>query len=188
MKRILSLALVMISIFTLASCSREEGEAPFGMIKASSDAAEFYLYVPNDWVVTTEENSLMASARASESDPSNITMIGFEDGSGEYADIDAFWAYYKNELASRIFDFAGEGDERATTFNLTLEGEGMIIDDVPAKKYEYSGKLAGSDLSYMMVIAKIDSVFYIITYTSSQSLYSKHADKVNALIEYIEFK
>ena len=130
----------------------------------------------------------MASARASESDPSNITMIGFEDGSREYADIDAFWAYYKNELATRIFDFAGEGDERATTFNLTLEGEGLMLDDIPAKKYEYSGKVAGGDFSYMMVIAKSDSVFYIFTYTSTPSLYENHKDDVDALIKYIEFK
>ncbi len=188
MKRILSLVLVILSIFTFASCSREEGEAPLGMIKASSDASEFYLYVPKDWEVTTEENSLMASARASESDPSNITMIGFEDGSGEYADVDAFWAYYKNELASRIFDFTGEGEERATTFNLTLDGEGAIIDDVPAKKYEYSGKIAGSDFYYTMLIAKSGSVFYIFTYTSTPSLYEKHKSDVDALIEYIEFK
>lgn len=171
-------------MLTLVSCSREEGEAPFGMIKASSDVSEFYLYVPNDWQVTTEENSLMASARASESDPSNVTMIGFEDGSKAYDSIDAFWAYYKNEFETRIFDF----EENASTFSLTVEGEATLIDGIAAKKYEYKGKVGGSEFYYTMVLAKIDSVFYIFTYTSTATLYDKHQNDVEVMLDYIDFK
>lgn len=184
MKRILSFALILISILTLVSCSREEGEAPFGMIKASSEVSEFYLYVPKDWAVTTENDSLMASARASESDPSNVTLVGFEDGSQEYPDVDAFWAYYKKEFETRIFDF----EENATTFTLTLDGEATMIDGVAAKKYEYNGKVGGIEFYYQMVLAKVDSVFYIFTYTSTPVLYEKHKNDVKVMLDYIDFK
>ena len=159
MKRILSFALILISILTLVSCSREEGEAPFGMINATSDVA-------------------------SESDPSNVTLVGFEDGSQEYPDVDAFWAYYKKEFETRIFDF----EENATTFTLTLDGEATMIDGVAAKKYEYNGKVGGIEFYYQMVLAKVDSVFYIFTYTSTPVLYEKHKNDVKVMLDYIDFK
>ncbi len=191
MKRILCLALILISIFAIAACSRQEGEAPLGMKNASSKTADFYLYVPDDWTVNTDENDLMASARASESDPSNITMIGFEDGRSKYDSIDSFWAYYKGEFETRIFDkiIDSENGESKTSFNLTNDGEDIIIGkNYAAKKYEYSGKVAGSDFSYMQVIIKRDSIFYIFTYTSTPDLYSVHKEEVGFMIDYMEFK
>ena len=185
MKRILSFTLILISILTLVSCSREEGEAPLGMKIASDDAAEFYLYVPKEWEVTTEKNSLMASARASESDPSNVTMIGFEDGGNEYETIDEFWAYYASEFETRIFDLDENG---ATTFKLTLGGESTTIDGIAAKRYEYSGSVAGSEFKYAMVIAKSGPVFYIFTYTSKTEFYDNNLSDIDKVLNYIEFK
>ncbi|MBE6619062.1 MAG: hypothetical protein E7626_04690 [Ruminococcaceae bacterium] len=184
MKKIISLILIVITALTLFSCSREEGEAPYGMKVASSELSEYYLYVPKDWEVTTEEDSLMASARASESDPSNVTMIGFEDGSDEYETIDDFWAYCKNEYSTRIFDFA----DGTTTFTLTNEGEATTVGGLAAKKYEYRGKIADSDFCYTTVLIKRDSIFYIFTYTSTPSLYDKHLEDVGFMLSYVEFK
>lgn len=190
MKRILSFALIIVSLFSITSCSREKGEVPIGMKLASSDTAEFYMYVPKDWEVTTEKDSLLASARASESDPSNITMIGFADGSDEYKTIDDFWEFYKGDFETRIFDFEAPegGAEKVTTFKLTNEGESLLVDNVAAKKYEYNGKIAGSEFYCKLVLIKIDSVFYIFTYTSTPALYSKHEKDVETILDYIEFK
>ena len=191
MKRIISIVLALISIFAFASCNREEGEAPMGMKNASGESADFYLYVPDDWTVNTDKNDLMASARASESDPSNITMIGFEDGQGEYETIDGFWTYYKGEFENRIFDKItdAESGESKTSFTLKTDGDEILIDgNNAAKKYEYSGKIAGSDFSYMQIIIKRGSVFYIFTYTSTPDLYEAHEGELDLIVKYIEFK
>ncbi len=190
MKRILCLTLALVSIFMLAACSRDKGEAPVGMKNAASDVADFYLYVPDDWTVNTGKNDLMASATVSDSDSSNITMIGFADGAEEYDSIDSFWNYYKDEFENRIFDKVTdeESSEIKSSFTLTNEGEEILINTNAAKKYEYSGKIAGSEFSYMQVIIMKNNVFYIFTFTSTPDLYSKHKDTVNKLLDYIEFK
>ena len=182
--------LILFSLLTLASCSREEGEAPIGMKNAASEIADFYFYVPDDWKVTTGEKDLMASARISESDPSNMTMIGFEDGQNEYETVDSFWSYYKDELENRIFDRVTdeESGEKVSSFKLLNEGEELIIDGKVAKKYEYSGKVAGSDFSYMQVIVQRENIFYLITFTSSSELYSHSKETVEAILTYIDFK
>lgn len=191
MKRILCLALALVSLFTLVACSREKGEAPVGMKNAASETADFYLYVPDDWTVNTGKNDLMASARASDSDPSNVTMIGFEDGQGDYEEIDEFWDYYKGEFESRIFDKVtdGESGKSKSSFKLTNNGEDILVDGKAAKKYEYSGKVAGSDFSYMQIIIKDNNIFYIFTFTSTPDLYKEHKENyLKKIKDYIEFK
>ncbi len=189
MKRIICLALVLISIFTLTACSREKGKAPAGSKNAASNIADFYLYVPKDWTVNTRENDLMASARVSDSDSSNITMVGFADGGNEYDSIDSYWDYNKSGI-ERMFDTVTdeESGETKSSFTLITDGEEIIIDKNGAKKYEYSGTLEGVDFSYMQVIIKKENVFYTLTFTSTPELYAKHKDTVNAIIDYIEFK
>ena len=190
MKKILCLILILVSIFTLAACSREEGEAPVGMKNAAGKANDFYLYVPDEWIVNTSDTDLMASARVSENDSSNVTMIGYADSENEYNDIDSYWNYYSSELENRIFDKIKDSEtgEEKSSFTLTNDGENILVNEKAAKKYEYTGKVAGLDLSYMQIIIKRDNVFYIFTYTSTPELYSKHDTELEMILNFIEFK
>lgn len=191
MKRSLCLIFVAISLFTvLASCSRDAGEAPVGMKNAAGKANDFYLYVPEDWIVNTSDNDLMASARVSENDSSNITMIGYADSEDEYETIESYWEYYSKELESRVFDRVTDSEtgEEKSSFTLTNRGQDILVNKKAAKKYEYSGKVAGIDLSYMQVIIKRENVFYIFTYTSTPDLYSKHDKEIEKILNFFEFK
>ena len=191
MKRILCFALVLVTLFAFVACSREEGEAPVGMKNAAGKANDFYLYVPKDWIVNTTDRDLMASARVSENDSSNITMIGYADTDGEYKDAQNYWEYYSKELENRVFDKVKDSEtgEEKSSFTLISESE-TFMDENPAKKYEYSGKVAGIDLRYMQIITKKDNVFYIFTYTSTPDLYEFHIEKdtINTILKFFEFK
>lgn len=190
MKKILCLVLILVTLFAFASCSREEGEAPVGMKNAAGKANDFYLYVPDDWIVNTSDTDLMASARVSENDSSNVTMIGYADAENQYETIESYWEYYSKELENRVFDKVKdeETDEEKSSFTLTNEGENTLVDEKAAKKYEYSGKVAGLDLCYMQIIIKKDNVFYIFTYTSTPELYSMHSAEIEAILKFFEFK
>ena len=191
MKKILSILLILTTLLTLASCTRETGEAPVGMKNAAGKANDFYLYVPEDWIVNTSDTDLMASARASENDSSNITMIGYADVEKQYENIESYWEYYVKEIESRVFDKVKDSEtgEEKSSFTLISESE-TFMDENPAKKYEYSGKVAGIDLQYMQIIAKKDNVFYIFTYTSTPELYKFHIEKdtINTILKFFEFK
>ena len=190
MKKILSIFIILATLLTLASCSRETGEAPIGMKNAAGKANDFYLYVPDDWIVNTSDTDLMASARASENDSSNITMIGYADVDNQYASIESYWEYYVEELENRVFDKVKDSEtgEEKSSFTLTNEGENVLVNEKAAKKYEYRGKVSGIDLCYMQIIIKKDNVFYIFTYTSTPELYTMHEEEVNTIIKFFEFK
>lgn len=190
MKKIICLTLALLAVFTFSACSREKGEAPTGMKNASSEVCDFYLYVPKDWIVNTNKNDLMAAARVSDSDSSNVTMIGFSDAEKEYDSIDSFWDYYKGEFTDRIFDKVKDEESGKTksSFKLTNKGEEILVAGKAAKKYEYTGIVAGSEFSYMQIIIKNDNVFYIFTYTSTPDLYSKHTSTIDTILKNVEFK
>lgn len=190
MKKILSILIILAILLTFASCSREEGEAPVGMKNAAGEANDFYLYVPDDWIVNTSDSDLMASARVSENDSSNITMIGYADAENQYKTIESYWEYYSKELESRVFDKVKDSEtgEEKSSFTLTNAGENTLVNEKAAKKYEYSGKVAGIDLCYMQIIIKKDNVFYIFTYTSTPDLYSRHDTEIETILKFFEFK
>ncbi len=201
MKRYLSLTLALIFLLMTAvlssSCARDSGDTPVGMKNASGKANDFYLYVPDEWIINTSDTDLMASARVSENDPSNITMIGYEDAGNEYSSIDSYWEYYQNELSSRIFDKVKdeESGEEKTTFKMaetengeTQAPEKILIAGNEAQKYEYSGTVAGMELSYMQIIVKKANIFYIITYTSTPELYERHSSEIDTILKFVEFK
>lgn len=194
MKKTVAIILVLITIFTLSSCARKKGDAPQGMKTVSGDNSEFYLYIPDSWVNTTptytdkEISSIAVSARVSDSDPSNISFVGFVDGNGEYASIDKYWEHSKS--VSKYFDevIDEESGEKKTSFALATDGEAMTVGGLAAKKYEYSGVFGGSNFKFMQVIIKDGNVFYTFTYTSTPDLYSRNLDHVEAILDHIEFK
>ena len=140
MKKILCFALILVTVLSFTACSREAGEAPVGMKNAAGKANDFYLYVPEDWIVNTTDRDLMASARVSENDSSNVTMIGYSDSENEYDSIDSYWEYYSKELENRVFDRATDSEtgEEKSSFTLTNEGENILVNEKAAKKYEYN--------------------------------------------------
>ena len=96
----------------------------------------------------------------------------------------------RKELENRVFDKVKDSEtgEEKSSFTLTNAGENILVNEKAAKKYEYSGKVAGIDLRYMQIIIKKDNVFYIFTYTSTPDLYSRHDTEIETILKFFEFK
>lgn len=77
MKKIVSLLLIFVMLFSLAACgSNTPSDAPDGMKLASDpEIVDYYLYVPEDWEVTSQTG--MTMAQASLSDDSNVIVTHY---------------------------------------------------------------------------------------------------------------
>lgn len=189
---------LLISALMLGGCAKQDPNAPEGYQTASNDKVSYTLFVPEDWAVDTDENSLVVSARVSNEESANITMMQYdnnnypaettEDGK-EVSPVVRYWADNKDDLA-KLFDNDAEGK---STFKLETDGKTTLMGktakgaNVPAYAYVYTGTVGGVELKYMQVIACHNDAFYFLTFTASPERYDEFADDVEELLTYIVF-
>lgn len=204
MKRslLVSIFALLLSAVMLIGCSKQDPNAPDGYKTASNDNVDYTLFVPEDWVVDTDEKDIVISARVSEQDRSNITMMSYDvtddyigktdDEGNEISPVTLYWADYTDELA-KTFDNDDEGN---STFKLETDGSnshfmGKDADgkDVPAYTYVYTGKIGGVELKFMQVISydKTMGTFYFLTFTAPADRYDAHIETVEELLTHIVF-
>ncbi len=201
MKKFLSApitALILSVVLLISGCSEQDPNAPNGYKTASNEKVDYTLFVPNDWVVDTDDNSLMTSAHVSEYESSNITMIAYtndsyasetaEDGS-EISPVLRYWSDYQNSLL-RLFDQDADGNSTyklETDAETTLMGKTASGANIPAYRYVYTAELGGTSLKYMQVIANHNGNFYLFTFTAAAERYDEYAEEVEELLTYIVF-
>ena len=167
---------LLLTLPVLSGCSKQDPNAPSGFKTASNDKMDYALFVPESWIVDTDDASMMLSARASEYISTNISMIAYanedyevktDEKGKEVSPVPEYWNDYKEDLV-KIFDTDEEGK---TTFVLNEDASGKttIVGKESGKKtatgytYVYSGTLGGVELQYMQVIIYQKNTFYLFT-------------------------
>ncbi|MBO5778956.1 MAG: hypothetical protein J6R82_05265 [Clostridia bacterium] len=190
---------LLLTIPLLSGCGKQDPNAPSGFQTASNDKMEYSLFVPSSWIVDTDENSMMISARASEYISTNISMIAYanedyvvekDENGKDISPVPKYWSEYQKDL-EKIFD---TDKDNKTTFVLNEEASGKttLVGGEGTKKpatgytYVYSGKLGGVELQYMQVIIYQKNTFYLFTYTSIPDQYEEYMEDVEAILSYIE--
>lgn len=183
-RKIISLFLIFAILTMIVGCSKNKGEegAPSGMKSAHSASADYYLYVPSDWVVDTADNSLMASAHVSDTDRSNITVMAYS-GDRTYESLeDYFKAYYKG--LERMFDL---DENENSTLKMITDGERCLLGGVAANNYVYTGTVGGVELKYRQIISYWNGDYYLITFTADPELYDDHSDDFDKIVQNFAF-
>lgn len=185
-------------MFTLTACGKSDPNAPDGYITASNDKVEYSLFVPNDWVVDTTENSMMTTARVSEEERSNISMVAYtnetyevktDEKGNQISPVPEYWADYKESLIS-LFDKDENGH---STFKLNEDASGIKMQvgqnntGAPATGYSYSytATLGEVELQYLQVIIYRKNTFYIFTYTSTPDRYENAIEDVEGILSFL---
>ena len=186
--KFLATALALLLTLPLVSgCGKQDPNAPSGFQTASNDKMEYSLFVPNSWIVDTDDNSMMISARASEYISTNISMIAYaneeyevktDEKGKEISPVPEYWNDYKEDLV-KIFDTDEEG-------KTTFVGDESTKKPATGYTYVYSGTLGGVTLQYMQVIIYQKNTFYLFTYTSIPDQYEKYMEDVEDILSYIE--
>ena len=159
----------------LCACQKTptEVDVPDGMILASSDIVDYYLFVPQGWRV--DMSGGMVSAYKSAEDPTSVSVMTWETPYADDTPADV-WEMYKGEFESVFSDFT---EESSTS---------MLLDGGAAEKYVYTGTLAGNTFRYTQVITVRHSAAYLITVTEITSSTADHTEDITAILDNFRWK
>ena len=196
-----SLALLLtLPMFTLTACGKSDPNAPDGYVTASNDKMTFSLFVPKKWVVDTAEDSMMVTARVSDQERTNISMVAYQNDSDKYqvktdengkktSPIPEYWADYEKSIQA-IFDL-DENGKSTYQLNKDISGKKMEVGKLSTGKpataysYSYTGTVGGVELQYLQVIIYRNDTFYTFTYTSTPDRYENFMEDVNGILDYV---
>lgn len=182
-KTIISVTTLLAVCALVVGCSgKNEGDAPDGMKAAHVSAADYRIYVPDEWVVDTADNSLMAAAHASETDRTNLTVMAYT-GDRTYSSLEEYFAAYRTGL-EKMFDLDDDGK---TTFSMLTDGDRCLLGGAAANKYVYSGKVGGVELKYEQIVSYYDGNYYLLTFTADVSLFDEHTDDFDQILQNFAF-
>lgn len=173
MKKILSCAVALVLLCaSLSSCGKNDG-VPDGMILASGDAADYYMYIPEDWTVDLQTGA--TTAHVSSSDRSNVGACSWLL---EYTD-DTVDTWHERQLEDLTAGFSDYNEESVT------ETE---IDGVYAKEYVFTARLANEERKYRQTAAVKGGSVYVITYSTTPELFEEHSGEAYKIVEEFCFR
>ena len=183
MKKLTVLIIASLMLFAaLVSCAKTELDAPADMKLASVPAADYYLYVPNDWIISSQDG--ITAAYASVTDTSNVSCARYsltednaaiyentgEDEKAEVTYAKNYWTGYVAQLATAL-----------PGFSMISGPDTALLDGHAAVKCSYSASLSGKTYKYTMVICIKSTYAYILTFTAEEAYYevdSAYFDKI----------
>ena len=174
LSRLLCLTVIAAAVLSLVSCNgKDEFAPPSGMVTASDEKADFYLYVPDEW--TVDYSTAAAGAYFSPADPSSVSVMAWEL---EHTDttLDDWWKMNQDEI-SLVFQNVELVSEENTTVN-----------ELYAKKYVYQASLGEFSYQIMQVACIKNTNVYLFTYTSTPENYDAHLDDVEQILKYLIIK
>ena len=169
--KLLSLILALFAAMALVSCGEIDENAPEGCVEISADGVGYNFYMVKDWLVM--EQSGITSAKVSDFDPSNVSVMGFDSGDTHSAE--EYWSKYSEDFT------AGFGE-----IKYEEEGTDTTLCRLPAKKYIYTVNIGGEDYKFMQIVcyAQNTAIFtsqpevYVFTYTARADRYDEHIEDV----------
>lgn len=173
MKKIFSLILALGLLGTVLVSCKKAGDAPDGMMLASGNSANYFLYIPDDWTVDLQTGA--TTAHVSSSDRSNISASSW---TLEYTD-DTIDTWHERQLEALNAGFTDYAEESVT--ETTLDG-------VYAKEYVFTAKLGGEDRKYRQIAAVKAGCVFVITYSTTPELYDEHNGDVDDVFAAFKFR
>ena len=177
MKNSVKILCAVMAALCLALCACQktptEVDVPDGMMLASSDIVDYYLFVPQGWRV--DMSGGMVSAYKSAEDPTSVSVMTWETPYADDTPADV-WEMYKGEFESVFSDFTVESSTS------------MLLDGGAAEKYVYTGTLAGNTFRYTQVITVRHSAAYLITVTEITSSTADHTEDITDILDNFRWK
>jgi hypothetical protein len=147
---------------------------PDGMKLVTDNDVAYRFFVPNEWVIGDAEAA--ALVYASESDRSNVTVMGYVPDTDGYSVAD-YWENTEKQYKSTLADYA-----------LTAEPREETMGGRKATVYEYSYSLGGVTYRCRQAVCVYSYMIVIMTYTALPENYDAHLDDVAAMQGALTFR
>lgn len=170
-------AAVCLYVFTGCS-SGSDSWHPAGMKLASSEDADYKMWVPESW--TVDMSTGITSAYAGSGDYSNVSVTA-QNLSGEqnYLTPAEYWEIYKTDLEATFPDIVYDED--------TKGGISLLLDKNAAMKYSYTATVTGTEFHFISVVCIRSGTVYLITYTAQPTIYENHLEEVQNILDNFSF-
>ena len=182
---LLSVTLLCTLCASLASCGGSTTEngvtVPNGMQAIASEAADYDLIVPSEWLVDTTVG--MTSAYMEDRTRSSISVCANEI-SGKITSADAYWELFSEQFTSTFADFTMLDSEPVSV----TVGSAYENNSVEGLKYRYTATVGDTKYQWMQILFIRNATMYIMTYTATADVYESHLDDVNDVIAYFSFR
>ena len=190
MKKIPVIILVLLlALPALVSCSKTKLDTPAGMKLASVAAADYYLYVPSEWEIVSQDG--ITAAYVSVLDNSNVSCARYSvtnDAIFDRADSEEkagvvyaknYWTDYQAQLKSAL-----------PGFTVISGPEEAVLDGRAAIKCAYSAVMSGKNYNYEMVICIMKDVryAYLLTFTAEEANYETDAPYFEKIVSEFRFQ
>ena len=178
MKKISVISLILATVmclFAFCACAKEKDEikAPQGMILASGEKVDYYMFVPETWKV--DKSELYTSAYFSHGDATNISTTAYNINTAEIKTVDDWWAGFEKQMKDVYKDVS------------EIKAADAKIDGIKGREYSFSAKLAEKEYNFIITaVIKGDNVYYI-TYTSTPEYNEDHLEEREQVIESFKF-
>ena len=153
--------------------NKTDKDTPQGMKIASTEDAEYRLYVPSDWMLDKDEKT--AFAYVSDTDKSNVSLTSYSPR--ESMSIDGYFDACETEYKKIYENYQRQEDAIETQMAGKL-----------AKDYRFSFEHNGEKYESRQVICIYRGMFYILTYTAKAESFELHTEEVEKIISEVAFR
>ncbi len=170
---LLCAVIICTGALLLSSCGKTDPDVPSGMKLASSEDADYIMYVPEMWRV--DRSTLYTSAFYSSGDATSISCAAY---GMNYTDrsVDDWWNSFEDEMKSLYTDVSDIQKAEAS------------LGGVSGQKYTFSASLNGTEYNYIITAALKSNYIYYVTYTSTPDYYENHLEELDSVIANFAFK
>lgn len=179
---------VLLLLPVLVSCAKTKLDTPAGMKLASVPAVDYYLYVPSEWEIVSQDG--ITAAYVSVLDSSNVSCARYSvtndavfdtAGSEEKAEVvyaKNYWTGYLAQLKSAL-----------PGFTVIKEPEATVLDGHAAVKCSYSAVMSGKNYDFDIVICIKDKLYaYLLTFTAEETNYETDAPYFDKIVSEFRFQ
>lgn len=149
-------------------------EAPDGMKLVTGNDVAYRFFAPTDWVEGEAEAA--ALVYASETDRSNVTVVGYVPETEGYSVAD-YWAYTEKYYKDALRDYA-----------LTAEPREETMGGKRATVYEYTYTLGGETYRCRQAVCVYSYMLVVMTYTALPENYDAHIEEVEQMQGALTFR
>ena len=149
-------------------------DAPDGMRLVTDNDVAYRFFAPDDWIAV--EGSAAAQVYASETDRSNVSVIGYVPDREGYS-VKDYWEETLLHYQSALTDF-----------KLVSETEGQTMGGRAATVYEYTYSLGGVSYHARQVVCVYSYMVVSMTYTALPENYDAHLADAEAMQAALTFR
>lgn len=167
-----------LTVCALCACENQTTETgvdiPRGYVAIEAENEQYVLYAPGDWIVDTTRGMTSLNTQDEQASNLNVTAVGMDTNC---PNAKTYFESYSEQFRASFTDF-----------ELSDNGSSVKLGGKDAYRYLFTGKVAGKEYKWMMVLCEYSSSIYILTYTSTPDMFDLHYEDVCRVMECFSFR